>query len=239
MHVELDGEDAMRAEVCSFNACCDVVDIMLLAKTGKVALKSAARLLRSALSRFFDAHKACYGEEHFKPKHHWLFDIAEQWLEHLLVVDAFLIEKEHLVARAIGDRTDNTSMFEQTVLAGVLNGQVGALLAMGPQEELLGEPVPLPGFDAVVADNVMIDGVQYSVGDIVFRSATPGRVVACAQEGEDLFLIVDALALSVRLSMHSAIYAFDGRRVAWNARHARLALAWRAAGAGSLTVIAG
>lgn len=236
--VELDGEDAMSAEVVSFNACCDVVDIMLLAKQGKVALREAARLLRSAVSRFFEAHLACYGEEHIKPKHHWLFDIAEQWLEHFFVVDAFLIEKEHLVARAIADRTDNTLIFEQTTLAGILNSQVGSLLAMGPQAELLGEAVPLPGFDAIVADNVTIDGVKYSVGDIVFHSATPGRIVACAQEGDDLFLIVDALALSVPLSVHSAIYAFDGRRVAYNARQVSLALAWRTAGAAGLTIIA-
>jgi hypothetical protein len=126
--LELSAEDSMTEEVESFNACCEVIDILLQTKNGKLAMSEGARLLRAATTRFMTIHQQCYGTEHLIPKHHWLFDIAEQWLALLsngrhpeLVVDAFLIEKEHLLAKPIADRIDNTSTFEKSVLAGMLH----------------------------------------------------------------------------------------------------------------------
>ena len=237
VRLELSAEDSMTEEVHSFNACCEVVDIMLRTKQGKISMPEGARSLRAATASFLTIHQRCYGSEHMKPKHHWLFDIAEQWLLHELVVDAFLIEKEHLLAKPIADRTDNTSTFETSVLAGMLNSQVKSLLDIGPQAEILGRSSPYPGFDSLVSDNVAIDGVTFSVGDLVCCNAKPGKVVACVQEEDDFFLVIDALALSARLSRHSAIYAFDGRRVVWDARKVSLALAWRSDPRGVVVIL--
>ena len=99
---------------------------------------------------------------------------------------------------------------------------------MGQECALIGKSAPFPGLPhAIVADNVTIDGICMSVGDIVLFSSTPGKIVACAQEGEDFSIVVDVLALHSRLSRHSANYAFEGRRAVWDATKVKETLAWR------------
>jgi hypothetical protein len=236
--VELAGEASMAREVDSFNDCCEIIDVILFTKRGKVTMESGSRLLQQAAERHLGKHTLVYGTEHIKPKHHWPFDIAEQWLEHDLVVDAFLIEKEHLAAKSFADRACNTRIFEQTVLAGVLNSHVESLQKLGPQRELMGQSVPFPGFpDSLVADNLSIDGVVTSVGDFVFLGASVGMVAACISEGDDFFFVVDALALVARIADHSGNYAFNDQRLVWNAHEARVALAWREIAPSVFTVI--
>ena len=236
--VELSGEPSMANEVASFNLCCEVIDIMLFTKRGKMAMATGSRLLKEAHQRSLENHKLCYGTEHVKPKHHWPFDVADQWGEHEYVLDAFLVEKAHLNAKSIADRTLNTSQFERSVLAGVLNYQVGSLLQLGPQQQLLGKSSPFPGFpDSRVADNLCIDGVTVSVGDFAYLGVKVGRVAACVSEGDDFFLVVDALGLVTRIADHSGTYAFDNRRLVWDARNAQLALAWREVAPACFTVI--
>jgi hypothetical protein len=195
-------------------------------------------LLQQAAKRHLDKHKLCYGTDYIKPKHHWTFDVAEQWLEHLFVLDAFIIEKEHLEVRDIADRTVNTTCFERSVLAGQLNAQVKSLENLGPQEVLVGTSAPFPGFPAAqVADNFRLDGVTISVGDFVFLITTPGKVAACIKENDEYFFIVDLLGLAARISNHSGDYMFEGRRAVWSAKDARRALAWREAAPGCWTIL--
>ena len=65
------------------------------------------------------------------------------------------------------------------------------------------------------------------MSDFVFLGARLGRVAACASEGDDLFFVVDALALVARIADHCGTYAFNDQRLVWNAHEARLALAWQ------------
>jgi len=230
--IEFQNDDRMAQEVASFNACCQVVDVLLLTKRGHLTLAEGARRLRAATTRFLDLHKACYGSENLKPKHHWLYDIAEQWEnqhhDHECVPDAFLVEKEHLVAKPIADRVRNTSVNEVSILAGALNSQVESLSRLGSQCELMGNCLPMPGFpQASVADNLEIEGVGMSVDDVVFYNDTPGIILACAREGNDYFVIVSEFALHTRLSAHSGNYILVGRRVLWSAKRVSVALAWR------------
>lgn len=221
-------DECLSVERESFNECCQVVDVMLRTKHGEITMANGARLLREATTRFLDTHIACYGTAFVRPKHHWPFDIAEQWQFHDFVPDAFLIEKEHLVARVVADRVDNTSNFEESVLAGVLNSQVKSLNSMSEHFEIMGNAAPYPGLPhSIVADNVSIDGVCMAVSDFVFFHQAPGKVVACVQEGDDFSIVVDALSVRSRLSANAAIYAFQGRRAVWDAKRVTLALAWR------------
>ena len=236
--VELHGEASMAMEVDSFNCCCETIDVILSTKRGSLTMARGSSLLRKAHQRHLGRHVLVYGTENIKPKHHWPFDIAEQWLEHKLVLDAFLIEKEHLRAKAFADRVQNTSSYEQSVLAGVLNSQVTSLQKLGPHQELLGISAPFPGFpDARVADNLCINGVVASVGDFVFLAAKVGRVAACISEGDDFFFVVDALALVARIADHSGNYALQDQRLVWNASEARVSLAWREIAPSCFTVI--
>jgi len=237
--LELQGADGMEKQVLSFNACCECIDILLQAKQGKLPMREAADLLERAATRHLEAHKDCYGTARIKPKHHWIFDIADQMRILKYILDAFLIEKEHLSAKACADRVENTRKFEQTVLRRMLHAQVCSLQKLGPQAELLGNSVPYPGFDdAFVSDNLAIEGVEYSVGDFVFFNAAPGRILACVQEGDDFFFVVQIFSLvGRRLSIHSANYTCQGERGVWNARHVNQALAWREVRPGVLTVL--
>lgn len=236
--VELAGEASMAMEIASFNSCCEVIDVILLTKRGKLTMANGSKRLQQAAQRHLESHKLCYGTQYIKPKHHWTFDVAEQWLSHLLVVDAFVIEKEHLTAKAFADRTCNTSEFEQSVLAGVLNSQVASLQKLGPQKELLGKSMPFPGFPGSrVADSLCIDGVTTSVDDFVYLGTRLGRVAACISEGDVFFFVVDAFAEVSRIANHSGNYACQGQRLVWNAHEARLALAWREVAPACFTVI--
>jgi hypothetical protein len=238
--VELQGEDSMAEHIESFNAACEVVDIMLRAKDGRMSTVEASRLLTLAATRHLDLHKACYGNERIKPKHHWIFDIALQLVDCEFVLDAFLIEKEHLLARECANPIENTSRFEESVLARMLHAQVQTLNNLGPQDSLMSPKVAYPGFaNAFMSDNLTIDGVTYSVGDFVFLNTLPGRVLSCIEEGAELFVIVDVFRLVARISNESADYVCQGCRGVWDARarSLRMALAWRKARAGVFTIL--
>ena len=236
--VEFSDEESMAAQVESFNAACEVVDILLRAKEGGLSARKAARLLTRAAQRHLEKHKIAYGTARMKPKHHWIFDIALQLVDCEFVLDAFLIEKEHILARQCADPVKNTAVFEKSVLARMLHAQVQSLNDLGPQAELMGARAPYPGFsDAFVSDNLTINGVAYSVGDFVFLHTLPGKVLACIQEGAAFYLIVDAFRLVRRLSNESGNYTYQGLRGVWNAREVNLALAWRETRAGVFTIL--
>jgi hypothetical protein len=218
----------MVEETSSFELCCHLIDGILDAKHGQTSMNESSLWLKRAHKAFLEMHISCYGSEYIKPKHHWVFDIAEQWSLHSFVPDAFLIEKQHLAAKSIGNRVRNTTTFEKSVLSGMLNSQVQSIGQLGQDFELMHNAIPFPGLEtSVVADTVSIMGVQMSVDDIVLYNDTAGRVIACIQEGEEFSLVVDSLATHRPLTPHAYICALQSRRVVWNAKLVRLALAWR------------
>ena len=98
-----------RAEIAvertSFDAACQMIDLILLAKRGCMDLNVAATSLRAAVADHLSKHKVAYGEEYLKPKHHWMFDVCDsierdsresdgsrQWT----LIDAFVIERNNL-----------------------------------------------------------------------------------------------------------------------------------------------
>ena len=96
----------------SFFLMCRVVDLILDAKQGVTPMVDSARALREALRTFMTAHVQAYGRDHIKPKHHWLFDVADQMERHSAVFDAFIIERLHLRVKAVANLIDNLRSFE-------------------------------------------------------------------------------------------------------------------------------
>ena len=218
----------MLEETSSFELCCHLIDGILDAKHGQASMNESSLWLKRAHKAFLEMHISCYGSEYVKPKHHWVFDIAEQWSLHSFVPDAFLIEKQHLAAKDMSNRVRNTTTFETSVLAGMLNMQVESIGQLGQDFELMRNATPFPGLEAsVVGDTVSINGVGMSVDDIVLYNDTAGKVIACVQEGEEFSLVVDSLAMHRPLTPHAYICALQSRRVVWNAKLVRPALAWR------------
>ena len=221
-------EDILEAQTQSFNLCCEIIDICVAAKHGWKSLSESGRLLEQACSAFLARHVEIYGTDYVKPKHHWIFDLADNWRAKAangshIVQDAFSIEKAHLRAKAIADRTSNTTQYEISVLSGTLHHQVESLKNMGNQAELLGPSAPCPGFpQARIADDVLVDGLHVSVDDIVQMGTVSGEVLACMQEGADLFLMVELLQLRTMESKQTGTYSRTGQRRVWPAEAANL-----------------
>ena len=77
VETEIGDRPELANERRSFDAACNVLDIMLLAKRGSLNLAEAAVQLRAAVDHLLVVHKQCYGEDHLKPKHHWMYDVAD------------------------------------------------------------------------------------------------------------------------------------------------------------------
>ena len=91
---------------------CRVVDLILDAKRALTPMVASAHALREALKDFMDTHVAAYGRDRIKPKHHWMYDVADQMECLPAVFDAFIIERLHLRVKAVADNVDNLRSFE-------------------------------------------------------------------------------------------------------------------------------
>ena len=84
-------------------------------------MPEASLLLKRAISTHMQLYIAAYGDEELKPKHHWMYDIAEQMESLLCVVDAFIIERIHLRIKRNAEKVHELRVFEKSVMAGVVN----------------------------------------------------------------------------------------------------------------------
>ena len=60
-------------------------------------------------------------------------------------------------------------------------------------------------------------GRHFSVGDIVLFGSRAGVVLACVQEGDAFFAIVEELALIEQITPQSATWRIGGARSLWHA----------------------
>ena len=119
------GEDprlALQRE--SLEAGCAVVDLILLAKNNLVSTTDASRNLLPAMDKYMRAHTDAYGEDSFRPKHHWMYDVAEQIADCAVVLDAFVIERLHLRTKRCAEHNCIPDMFEEWTLRAMVNAQV-------------------------------------------------------------------------------------------------------------------
>ena len=192
---EIGDKAEVARERSSFDACCSAIDIILMAKRQLLTMPEAGRLLKSRATNFMQRHKLAYGTAYLRPKHHWMFDIAEQFLIDPQVFDQFIIERLHITVKLHADRCDNTRRYERSVLSGVLNSQLAQLRHMKGDCCLLDcKTGTLPGYDhAVVGDNMDCFGMHLSVDDIVEHSQAMGRICACISELGMFLVIVEPL----------------------------------------------
>jgi hypothetical protein len=93
----------------SFYAAVAVVDLIMQAKNSlsSASVRAVVGKLTTAIQQHLRAHKAAYGEGRIKPKHHWLWDVALQLLRDGLVLDAFVVERNHLSIKAFAQHCQN------------------------------------------------------------------------------------------------------------------------------------
>ena len=142
-----------------------------------------------------DRHKKAYGEEHLKPKHHWVYDVADQMERdagYNILLDAFVVERLHRRVKRHASTIDNLRRWEGSVLAALLNTHVESLKAPTFEAGLQGSVQQCPGFGAALMGSLAVDacGKRVAVGDVVLNGDVAGLVQACAFEEDSLLLIV-------------------------------------------------
>ena len=162
----VEGIDLQKA---SFRASCHVIDVIMLAKQGRIPMQQASSTLRAALADQLTKHVAAYTDSHVKPKHHYMFDVADQWERQGEVVDAFVVERLHLRVKAVAEPIRNTSSFERSCLASLINTHCRVLHEEHFGNGLVGRSAPLVGTPADVADCMRVHDMQLTVGDLVFH----------------------------------------------------------------------
>ena len=216
---EVGDRPEVQAQRAAFDAACTVIDIIQMAKKQLIGMKAASKKLSRAVANHLRLHKAAYGLAHIKPKHHWMFDVAEQmWLDDMLH-DQFIIERLHLIVRPHAERAQNTRRYEYTVLSGVLNAQLGRLKELRSGCCLLDvTTVKIDGFDdAELGDNMHVMGMHISVGDLVFHRDVVGEVLGCVNELGALLAIVEQFELVIAISSTSGRWRRTGRLRVWRA----------------------
>jgi hypothetical protein len=191
-----------------------------------------------AISHSPRLHQIAYGSVYIKPKHHWMMDVSAQLVRDQCVLDAFIIERTHLVVKGIADHIRNTSSFEKSVLSGVTTLAFENAATGHAGDCLVGRCAPLPGFPGVhVADKMSIFNIDVSVDDIILRGDAAGVVVACALENGRLLVVVDLMVEVRNLSSHTSVFNLAGQHEVWSAADVGHCLVWYCQPDGSFVVI--
>jgi hypothetical protein len=230
---------ALGPQIASFQAVCRVMDLILVAKRREADFLHASVELQRALEAHMQLHQHAYGTDHIKPKHHWMMDIPRQLVRDGCVLDAFVIERSHLVVKGIATHIDNTHTYERSVLSGVTTLAFKASDdKLAGVDGLMGRTMGLPGFPGVLASKKLrIFGTEIAMDDFVSQGEAVGIVFACALEVGELLLLVDVMR-SVGLNLsHTSTYAPVGERSVWRANSVSRCLAWKAHPDGTFKVV--
>ena len=181
----------LNANWLSFTACCDLLDYIKDAK--KKLVPMSHDMLCRKISTFMQAHLACYGSDYVRPKHAWMWGVAERWLLDTDVWDAFIIERLHLRVKQIASPLKSLKRIERTILSGVLNEQLRQLQTFHGACCLL-DTTPftihnLP--DTLFGDEMQVLGMSLRVDDVVFHGDNAGLLKACVLEEGVLYGIVE------------------------------------------------
>jgi hypothetical protein len=191
-----------------------------------------------AISHSPRLHQIAYGSHYIKPKHHWMMDVPAQLVRDQCVLDAFIIERTHLVVKGVADHIRNTRCFEQSVLSSVTTLAFESAAKAQAGDCLVGRCAPLPGFPGVhVADKMSIFNIDVSVDDIILRGDAAGVVVACALENGRLLVVVDLMAQVGIRSSHAVVFKLAGQHDVWSAADVGHCLGWHCQADGSFVVI--
>jgi hypothetical protein len=228
----------MQPQLQSFQAHCHVIDVLVMAKRRTTDIHAASDELVRATATFLRLHTTAYGDQHVKPKHHWLMDIGPQLRRDSMVLDAFVIERNHLLVKHVADHCKNLTAFEQSVLRGVVHVKLREAQAASDVDTLLGKVEKLPGTLAtVVADRMLVSMFEVSVRDIVMRGDAAGCIAACVCENNTLFVVVEALALTARKGAHTLVVHPTGSAEVWPAAELEHVVGWYANPDDSYTVV--
>lgn len=221
----LDRIPALQPKLSSFDAACTVIELISEIKRGARAAAASAAYLQSAISRHLQLHLAAYGDGGIRPKHHWMFDVPGQIVRDGMVLDLFIIERTHVMVKAVADTVLNTARYERSVLAGVVNtllhGQGSTAI-----HALLGKcRRASPG--VLTASKMKVYGVHLEEGDIVLQSGGCGIIVACLAIDGVLHAAVDVLERHGDHTQNWGHWVRSASRAVWVAAVLHHPVAWK------------
>jgi hypothetical protein len=221
----------LEPQRASFDAACNVLDSLLSIKRSLIPARAAARRLTEAVVAHLELHKLAYGTVFVRPKHHWLLDVPAQIFRDGCVVDAFVVERQHLMVKSVAEHIKNTSSFEHSLMASVCTLQLSLAKEADFSNRLHGNLVAVPNCPGiVVGTSLTVFGIVVSVGDVIVRAAQCGLVSACCVDNGELFAIVEALVEVGRQAAHARLWRRVGRQEVWPAEEVEHCIAWYAEG---------
>ena len=191
-------------------------------------IEDGARRMDEAAQDFLKAHQEVYGELHLKPKHHWSLDISQQWRQDRMGLDAFVIERQHLLIKAVAEKVDNTQTFERSVMSSAIVVQMQRARELRLGDDLRGQTSNLDGFPGVsVSRTMVLYGVIVAAADVIMRGSEAGTVVACARDPDGLFLFVSCMERLASPTREAGRFRRSERLDVWRTADIQFVLAWR------------
>ena len=186
--------------------------------------------MRRDVRKYFEDHKPAYGSTNFKPKTHWLFDVADQMADLAsrgvdVMPDMFVIERLHQSAKNMSQhvKSRNGVQFSKSALQGMLLHQFGMVQKMSFEPQLKG--VMQVG-KTEFSKQVEVSGVVHTIGDVVRRGDALGSVAACFASGVEHSLVVDVLPTEVASNNVAAVGREPSGREIWRASEVSPVTAW-------------
>jgi hypothetical protein len=213
-------------------------DVLLATKRGLIPVGTGATQLETATRTFLELHKVCYGGQHLKPKHHWLLDLGPQVRRDGMVLDAFVVERQHLLVKSVAEHVKNTSQYEVSVLSSLLTVQLNSVRELNISDELVGRTSLLEGMPGVlVANKMAIHSFTVTVDEVVLRGDEAGFVVACAREGLELFCFVAPMVKLAQVTEQAVKFRRTTTLAVWRAVEIQHCIAWKEDADGAVLVI--
>jgi hypothetical protein len=214
-------------------------DVLLAIKRGLIPAGTGATQLETATRTFLELHKVCYGGQHLKPKHHWMLDLGPQVRRDRMILDAFVVERQHLLVKAVAENIRNTSQYEESLMSSMITVQIKTVRELHLSDELIGRTSLLEGMPGVlVADKMAIHSFTVTVDEVVLRGHEAGVVVACAREGVELFCFVAPMDKLAQVTEQAAKFRRTSTLAVWRAVDVQHCIAWKEDPDGAVLVLA-
>ena len=181
-----------------FRAICEVVDAILLCKRGSRNVDK----VRQAVADYHRLAQEAHGIDNWRWKHHAMLHIASQIEKDGVVLDTFVLERKHQIAKHAASNTKILKSFERSALSGVVleqRRQLNSLLApSGLVGKTFADNVLLSSWsigEVFVAEGIVYNGGTYSVGDVVLVNKVAATVLICFEGRSQSGLVVSPFRL--------------------------------------------
>lgn len=182
------------AALASFVAMADIVALLQDCKLRCPPSASAIDKLQQLQQEHLQLFMNCYGPDYVKPKHHYSLHIPEQMRRDKFLLDTFVLERKHRVAKAAAGGIFHNHNYEKSVLARILAVHLQILEDTQRQTSLQGRAVVdivASGFagEVVAASRVQLEQCAVSVGEVLLHNGNALQVKACVRAGDDFMLL--------------------------------------------------